>query len=135
MIKELLKKPFYRYLIVGGSIYLLEVAVIVLAQRQGLSAVASVGVAFWVGLVVSFVMQKFVTFSDKRTHHKILIPQALAFTALVFFNFGFTLLFTKLVVSIIPAAIARGFALGITTFWNFFLYKTRIFKNDEPTVY
>lgn len=135
LIRTLLKKPFYRYLIIGGSVYLLEIAVILVAQHQGASSVVAVGIAFWVGLVVSFLLQKLVTFSDKRVHHKILIPQVLAFSALVLFNFGFTILVTKLLASVMPAAITRTLALGITTIWNFYLYKTKIFKTDESPVY
>ncbi len=134
-LKKLLKRPLYRYVIVGGSVYLLEILVIFVAQKKGASAVVAVGLAFWIGLIVSFILQKIVTFSDKRTHHKILIPQVIAFSALVLFNFGFTLLVTKLLVSIVPAVVTRTLALGITTIWNFYLYKTRIFKTSESPVY
>lgn len=134
-IKELLKHPGYRYLIVGGSVYVFELVVIVVAQKLGQSAVVAVGLSFWLGLIVSFGLQKIVTFSDKRLHHKILLPQILAFSLLVLFNFGFTLLVTKLLASYIPAVLTRTLALGITTIWNFYLYKTRIFKTTENPVY
>ena len=124
-----------RYLVVGVSVYLLELLVIVIAQQLGASSVVAVGVSFWIGLVVSFGLQKFFTFKDKRTHHRILIPQFLAGVALVLFNFGFTLLVTKLLSDVVPAVVARTIALGITTIWNFYLYKTRIFRSEESPVY
>ncbi|HEX7633419.1 MAG TPA: GtrA family protein [Candidatus Saccharimonadales bacterium] len=124
-----------RYLVVGVSVYALELIVIVIAQQLGASSVVAVGVAFWVGLVISFTLQKFVTFGDKRTHHKVVIPQLLATTALVLFNFGFTLVVTKLLADVVPAVISRTLALGVTTIWNFYLYKTRIFKSEEQPVY
>lgn len=120
-----------RYLIIGISIYLFELVVIVVAQMAGTSAVVAVGLSFWLGLIVSFLLQKLVTFGDKRMHHKILIPQVIAFSLLVLFNFGFTILVTKLLVSFIPAVLTRTLALGITTLWNFYLYKTRIFKKSD----
>lgn len=123
-----LSPEFKRYLIIGISIYLFELVVIVVAQAWGASAVFAVGLSFWLGLIVSFLLQKLVTFGDKRLHHKILIPQIIAFSLLVLFNFGFTILVTKLLVSFIPAVLTRTLALGITTLWNFYLYKTRIFK-------
>lgn len=129
---DLLKRPGIRYLIVGGSVYLFELVVIYVAQHNGASAVVAVGLSFWLGLIVSFVLQKVVTFSDKRTHHKILIPQIVAVTLLVLFNFGFTILVTKLLAHALPAVVTRTIALGVTTIWNFYLYKTRIFKTDEP---
>lgn len=134
-ISELLKRPGYRYLIIGGSVYLLELLVIVIAQKLGQSAVVAVGLSFWIGLCVSFLLQKLVTFSDKRLHHRILIPQLLAFCVLVLFNFSFTLLATKLLQNSLPAVIIRTMALGITTIWNFYIYKTKIFKSGDGLVY
>jgi len=102
-LSELLKRPGYRYLIIGGSVYLLEVVVIFAAQAAGASAITAVGLSFWIGLIISFALQKLVTFSDKRLQHKVLIPQVLAFSILVLFNFGFTVLVTRLLASAIPA--------------------------------
>src|SRR5437868_6487567 len=124
-----------RYLLVGGSVYLLELIVIIVAQKLGASAVVAVGLSFWVGLTVSFGLQKIVTFGDRRLHHRVLIPQIIAYCLLILFNFGFTLLLTKLLVGFIPAVATRTLALGITTLWNFYLYRTRIFRTDDSPVY
>ena len=134
-IKSLLQRPGYRYLIVGGSIYVFELLVIVVAQSLGASAVAAVGLSFWLGLIVSFGFQKLVTFRDRRLHHKILLPQIIAFSLLVLFNFGFTVLVARVLCPPLPAFAARTLALGITTIWNFYLYKTRIFKSGDNPVY
>jgi len=134
-IQELLKKPGYRYLLVGGSVYALELVVIVIAQRLGAGAVLAVGLSFWVGLVVSFALQKLFTFGDKRLHRRVLSMQIMAVSLLVIFNFGFTLLVTKLLYHELPAVVTRTLALGITTIWNFYLYKTRIFKTDAKPLY
>lgn len=119
-----------RYLVVGVSVYLFELVVIVIALRAGASNVWAVGISFWSGLLVSFFLQKLVTFGDKRMHHRILLPQLVAVTLLVLFNFGFTLLVTKITQHLVPAVVSRTVALGITTIWNFYLYKTRIFTSD-----
>lgn len=133
-LMALLKRPGYRYLIIGVSVYLLELIIIVLALELGASAVLAVGLSFWIGLVISFLLQKLVTFGDKRTHHKVLIPQLIAFSLLVLFNFGFTVFVTSLLSDTVPATITRTIALGLTTIWNFYLYKTRIFKQSEGLV-
>lgn len=130
-----LSRPARLYLVIGVSVYLFEVLVIVVAQALGASAIFAVGLSFWLGLVLSFVLQKLVTFGDKRTSRRILLPQIIAFCILVLFNFGFTLLFTKLFISVIPAFVCRTLALGITTIWNFYLYKTQIFKPDPAAIY
>ena len=130
-LREVLKRPGMRYLIVGGSVYAFELAVIVVAQALGAGPVMAVAISFILGTLVSFVLQKFVTFSDKRTHHKIITAQFLAICLLVLFNFGFTVLVTKLLSPPLPAVVTRTLALGTTTIWNFYLYKTRIFKTNE----
>jgi len=135
-IKLDLSKPFHRYLVIGVSVYLFELAVIVVAQLSGAGPVLAVALSFWLGLLVSFGLQKIVTFNDRRLHHRILIPQLVAVTLLVIFNFGFTVLVTKLLSPPLPAVITRTLALGTTTVWNFYLYRTRIFKTDvSPDVY
>lgn len=134
MLSKVLKRlspAMRRYLIVGISVYIFELVVIVVAVKAGASNVIAVGISFWAGLLVSFFLQKLVTFGDKRMHHRILLPQIVAVTLLVLFNFGFTLLVTKLLQSIVPAVITRTLALGITTIWNFYLYRTRIFTGGE----
>ena len=125
-----------RYLVIGVSVYVFEILVIQVAQALGAGAVAAVGLSFWLGLGLSFVLQKTVTFGDTRLHHRVLVPQVGAFSLLVLFNFGFTLFMAWLLKNVLPAFVIRTLALAITTIWNFYLYKTRIFKNsDEPAVY
>ena len=130
-LKALLQKPGPRYLIVGGSVYVFELAVIVAAQAAGASAVWAVAISFSLGTLVSFFLQKLVTFGDKRMHHRILLPQLIATTLLVLWNLGFSVLLTKLLQDHAPAVVTRTLALGITTIWNFYLYKTRIFHNPD----
>src|SRR5947207_2920225 len=110
-IKQLLQRPGYRYLVVGGSVYLLELIVIFVSQQLGASAVVAVGLSFWIGLIVSFLLQKLITFDDKRTHHKVIITQVAAFSLLVLFNFFFTIAVTKVLSDTIPAAVTRTIAL------------------------
>lgn len=130
-IKALLKRPGYRYLLIGGSVYAFELAVIVVAQWLGASAVWAVAISFCLGTLVSFWLQKLVTFGDKRMHHRIVIPQMIATALLIVWNLGFSVLLTKLLQHHLPAVVTRTLALGITTIWNFYLYKTRIFKNSN----
>jgi LmbE family N-acetylglucosaminyl deacetylase/putative flippase GtrA len=116
-----------RYLVIGVSVYVLELLTIIATQAMGASSVLAVTVSFWLGLAASFGLQKIITFGDKRLHHRILLPQLVAFSLLVLCNFGFTILLTKLLENTLPAVWCRTVALAITTLWNFYLYKTRIF--------
>lgn len=132
-----LSKAFKRYLVIGGSVYLFELAVIEVALQLGQSPVVAIGLSFWLGLIVSFLLQKFVTFQNKELHRRILLPQVLAFSLLVIFNFGFTILLASLLSHTLPAVVTRTVALGITTIWNFYLYRTRIFakKPYDDNIY
>ncbi len=130
-VRQFLARPSGRYLVIGGSVYLIELAVIVVAQKLGASPTLAVGISFWIGLIISFTLTKLVTFGDKRIHHRILVPQIIAFSLLVLFNFGFTILVTSWLQNILPPVVTRTIALGITTIWNFYLYRTRIFKTGE----
>jgi putative flippase GtrA len=133
-IKELLRRPGYRYLIIGGSVYAFELIVIVIAQQFGASAPWAVAISFCAGTLVSFFLQKLVTFDDKRMHHRILIPQMVATVVLIVWNLSFSVLLTKLLEDKLPAVATRTLALGVTTIWNFYIYKTRIFKNSNEAL-
>ena len=123
------------YLIIGASVYAFEIFIIFIAQQLGATPLLAVGLSFWLGLIVSFGLQKLVTFRDKRLGHRVLIPQLIAFMLLVIVNFGFTIFVTQLLSGIVSPFVSRTGALGITAIWNFYLYKTRLFKADTPTVY
>jgi len=120
-----------RYLVIGGGVYVFELVVIVIAQALGANAPLAVAIGYVLGTSLSFILQKFVTFGDKRTHHKILIPQIIATLVLVLWNMGFSVALAAILNGIVPAVITRTVALAITTIWNFYIYKTRIFKNDD----
>jgi len=130
-IKQMLQRPGYRYLLIGGSVYAFELAVIVVAQQLGATPVWAVAISFCLGTLVSFFLQKLVTFGDRRMHHRILIPQMVATALLIVWNLGFSVLLTKALQDHLPAVVTRTLALGVTTIWNFYLYKTRIFKNTS----
>jgi putative flippase GtrA len=85
-----------RYLLVGGSVFIFELLVIVVAQWLGAKPILAVGISFCLGTLMSFLLQKVVTFGDRRLHHKIIVPQLIATCVLVLCNFGFTLLVTQL---------------------------------------
>lgn len=130
-VHRLYQKPSFRYLGVGGTVYLLELVIIVVAQRWGASPEIAVAAAFLIGTAVSFFLQKLFTFRDRRMHHRIVLSQAIAVGLLILFNLSFTIMITHLLAPWLPAAVTRTGALLITTIWNFYLYKTRIF-NPHP---
>ncbi|MGH9126296.1 MAG: GtrA family protein [Acidimicrobiales bacterium] len=128
VIDDLRQRQGVRYIIVGGSTYVLELAMILVCTSLGAGPVLAVAISFWFGLLVSFILQKFLAFGDRRTHHRVVIAQIVSFSALVGFNFGFTVALTDLLQHDLPVVVIRTIAIGITTIWNYYLYKTRIFR-------
>lgn len=132
LIAKFTDQRLVRYILVGLAVYLFEVVIIISSQQVfGLSAVAAVTVSFWLGLVVSFVLTKVVTFQDTRRHHRVVAAQFLGYTLLTLWNFGFTIGFTSLFQSFIPAVWCRTITLAITVSWNYFVYQTRLFRSQK----
>lgn len=132
-IASILQHRKFRYIFIGISVYIFELLVIVIAQSFHASAIIAVSLSFWLGLVVSFCLQKLITFKDTRLHHKVLLPQIIASLLLVGFNFSFTILVTHMLRTIVPATLCRTLALGASTIWNYYLYKTHIFSTTINT--
>lgn len=127
MRKKLLHHPLARYIFVGGFSYLIELAVLLTLHRViNFSVELSTAIAFWVGLIVSFILQKHLAFRDYQKTVSSISGQLGKYGILVGFNY----LFTIFIVSIFSSRLillSRTLALVIVTFWNYFIYKKYIF--------
>ena len=94
-----------RYIAVGLSVYALELLIILVAQKLGASSILAIGLSYWTGLLVSFWLQKIITFRDRRMHKRILAKQILYTYMLVIFNFLFTITVARMLGSTVPAVI------------------------------
>lgn len=117
-----------RYLFIGCTGFLVELVVIFLAIAVGMSGTLAVALSFIIGLGYSFLLQKVITFQDKRFHRKLVLKQVVAYTVLVVFNFSFTIFVVWLLERYFPVAIIRAVALAMTVVWNYYAYRTWIFK-------
>jgi putative flippase GtrA len=119
-----------RYLLIGGVSYVVEMAVLLLLVKAfPISSTLAVALSFWVGLIASFALQKYIAFENTGGDRKTFGKQALLYGALVLFNYGFTLLFVGLFAVLLGLITARTFALLLTVCWNYFAY-IHIFKKD-----
>lgn len=117
-----------RYVFVGGVSYIAELSVLlILVSVLLLSPEVSVAYSFWVGLIVSFLLQKYITFQSKVSDKKTVSKQSLFYGILVAFNYIFTIVFVGLLTSTLGLVISRTIALLLTVSWNYFIYKN-IFK-------
>ena len=128
LIRQVKTSTLLRYIIVGGTSYAIELSVLLLLVRVfHFNTTLAVSIGFWLGLVISFLLQKFLAFKNTDTHARRLTIQTVYYALLVLFNYGFTLLFVHLLEPFIDLSIARSLALIITTAWNYIIYKKVIF--------
>lgn len=127
-LKNIFKSQAVRYLVVGGTAYIFEITLL-----YGLSNIPTIGVAlavtisFWLGLIFSFLIQRFVTFKDTSKSLSRLSRQTVQYALLVFINFAFTLAFVTLSEPFLGLLASRTVAIIVTTLWNYYIYKKIIF--------
>jgi len=128
-LRALREKTIVRYIVVGGTSYVLELsALLAMYHVLELSLELSTTIAYCMGLLLAFSLQKFIAFRDKRRQVKVLAWQGILFALLTVWN----LLFTILVVRIFgddQVALSRTIAQAIFVCWNYVLYKNIIFKD------
>ena len=128
LIRQVKTSTLLRYIIVGGTSYAIELSVLLLLVHVlHFNTTLAVSIGFWLGLVISFLLQKFLAFKNTDTRARRLTIQTVYYARLVLFNYGFTLLFVHLLEPFIDLSIARTLALIITTAWNYIIYKKVIF--------
>jgi len=104
-----------------GSLYLLKVVL-------GLSDLAAVAISFWIGFVVAFVLQKWVTFKNHDKQPKVIGKQLIMYGALAAWNYVFTLGLVALFSHAMSVFLIRTVAIAIITLWNYVIYRKLIFK-------
>lgn len=117
---------FFRYIIVGGSTFLLDIILlIILHQEAGINLAVSTSIAYWFAIAYNFTLNRMWTFSaaDKKNLRRHLTPYLLLLGA----NYLFTLVAVSLLGSIMYFGIAKAIAVIAQIFWTFPIYKRYIF--------
>jgi len=118
-----------RYLIVGGSAYVMEMAVLYgFHDGIGLSPVKSVAISFWFGLIIAFVLQKYITFENREKRMHILGFQVALYGSLVAVNYLITILAVKYFSKHYSVFEIRTAVIALSTIWNYVVYKRWLFK-------
>lgn len=127
---RLLNHNFVRFIITGGVTVVVDYgSLLFMYHILHIRLVMAITASYVLALIVNFLLTKLYTFQSRSGGHKKHIKEAIAYLALV----GFNLLFTNFViiqleqVSIDPA-ISKLLTLACITLWDFYLYKTYIFK-------
>lgn len=119
-----------RYLFSGGSAFAVNLSLFFIFTRYfHVWYLTASSLAFFISVIVSFTMQKFVTFRD-RTTDKVHL-QAVLYVALLLFNMAGNgvLVFSFVELGHIPHMLAQVFSAGIIAVWSLVVYRSIIFKN------
>ena len=107
-----------------GSLYYLH-------SILGLAPTSAVAISFWVGFIVAFIMQKYITFQNNDRQVGSVTKQLLGYSLLVGWNYVFTLGAVALCTSFVSVYVIRTVVIAITTLWNYVLYD-RLFAKKGP---
>lgn len=129
LMRRLSEVRVFRYLAVGGTAFVIEMSCllaiyVLLDAPRGVAA----GVAYWIGFLAAFLLQKFVAFQDYQRERRILTKQGTLYALLNLWNYAFTLT----VVTAMPAryiVFSRIGAQLVFSCWDYIIYKKIIFKD------
>lgn len=128
MLKHLLKKRLFRYIISGLLSFTVEniafnTSYYLLDYSPKLANVISIGIA----LIVNFFVSKYFVFNDKSEGKKV-IKQFLAYIIVIIFNLTISSICIEyLIEQNLSGFIAKFFVTILTVMWTFVLYKKLIF--------
>lgn len=125
---QIANNTLIRYILTGGTSFLIELGCLLILMELGLGALVAVGISFWIGLATAFILQKIFAFKDTERRYKHIAWQMGVYSALVLINYLFTLVFVALTEPLLGIIISRTIALVITTCWNYVLYRYVIFN-------
>ena len=130
IIGRIKNKTIYRYILVGGTSYVIELSSLLMIYHVGhTSREVATAIAYWIGLLMAFVLQKLVAFQDYRKEIKDLTKQGFIYGLLTLWNYIFTIVVVGLFSSKY-IILSRTLAQAIFSCWNYIIYKKIIFKDD-----
>lgn len=129
----LYKHPFIRYLIIGGSTFVLDLSLLVLLHGHfevNLTIAASIG--YWVSVTYNFLLNRWWVFSaqESRSLHK----HALLYASLLTVNYLYTVVGMNILTRYMTYELAKVFVIVFAITWTYPIYKHYIFtKKGEVT--
>jgi putative flippase GtrA len=129
MLANLLSRKAVRYVFAGGTGLCINIGTLyVLVQVFSVWYLIATIIAFFVATIVSFGMQKFLTFSDHAIHHAHI--QLSVFLIVALCNLGVNTFLMYCLVSLVALQylLAQFLVNAIIAIYSFFLYKHVVFK-------
>ena len=126
----LYRHHFVRYLVVGGSTFTIDFALLfILHGKVHIHLAIATSIAYWISIAYNFSLNRSWTFSardktDLRRH-------LTSYLVLLGFNYLFTVIFVYLASHQVNYLIAKALAVAIQMSWTYLVYKNFIFHNKK----
>ena len=126
LFARLWQSSVVRYLAVGGFAFAFDAGVLwLLHEMIGIPLTISTPIAFLLSFVVTYTLQRTVAFRASDT----IAPSTIRYAILVVWNTIATTLIVWLAVELgLAWIVGKVLAVVTTTIWNYFLYRTWVFR-------
>lgn len=125
----LYKHHFVRYLIVGGTTFVIDFGLLYMLHAHfAVKIAAATSVAYWVSITYNFMLNRYWTFD---IHEKESLQKNIAtYFFLLIFNYFFALIFVSAFSHIMNFMLAKALSVLLQMTWTFYLYKYFIFVDN-----
>lgn len=122
----LYRHHFVRYLIVGGSTFVLDFGILyILHGKAGFGIAGATSVAYWVSIIYNFILNRYWTFDIKEKEN--LQKHITTYFILLVINYLFAVTFVSLASDHINYIYAKAIAVLVQMIWTYPVYKYLIF--------
>jgi putative flippase GtrA len=123
------KQSFLRYLFVGVSTIVLDVAILAfLKEILNFKLEIAASISYWLSIAYNFTMNRWWTFSAQEA--KSVAEHAVLYISLLIFNYFYTIVAVRFLSSYIHYSLAKVIIILAATTWTYPLYKRFIFKKN-----
>ncbi len=132
LVNKLIEQRLFHYAISGGTAFTIEYgSFLIFYYEFHLSAVLANTISFSLGLVTSFLLNRFWVFAHDKQKKK-MVHQMSLYLVTGLFNLIITDIMIHFIVKAgVPAFIAKILLVIIVAFWNFFIFKRIIFMQQK----
>src|SRR5574337_104259 len=118
----LYRHHFVRYLIVGGSTFIIDFGIlIILHSGLNIGIAAATSVAYWVSISYNFALNRYWTFDAREKES--LQRHITTYLMLLIFNYFFVVVFVSYSSSHISYIVAKAIAVLVQMAWTYPIYK------------
>jgi putative flippase GtrA len=128
----LYKHHFVRYLLVGGTTFIIDFGTLLLLHgKLGFGIAASTSIAYWLSIIYNFTLNRYWTFDSREKES--LQRHITTYFMLLIVNYLFAVIFVSFASDHINYLAAKAVAVIIQMGWTYPIYKKVIFVNTPKT--